>query len=63
MSCKVTCPYFPNPLDVKYSVDDFGVKHCSYRFICGFNSEVINSWDMKCPRDHKEKKIDKRRRK
>jgi hypothetical protein len=52
MACKPNCPYFPNPTNnVEFTIDEFGVKHCSRQFICGFNSGTITGWGIDCPRD------------
>lgn len=52
MACKTSCPYFPNPTNLmEFTVDEFGVKHCSYQFICGYNSGIIVNWDIDCPRE------------
>ena len=52
MACKPSCPYFPNPTgSVEFTVDDFGVKHCSHQFICGYNSGTIVNWSIDCPRE------------
>jgi len=52
MACKANCPYFPNPTNsMEFTIDEFGVKHCSHQFICGYNSGVIVNWDIECPRE------------
>jgi len=36
---------------MEFTVDEFGVKHCSHQFICGYNSGTIINWDIECPRE------------
>lgn len=65
MSCSPSCQYFPNPINsLNYTVDEFGVKHCSHKFFCEYNSKQITSWDIDCPREtNKRRKHGKHNRK
>lgn len=51
MSCSPKCPYFPRVENVEYVIDKDGVKKTTYKFVCGYDSCIISSWNKKCPRE------------
>jgi len=59
MACNPKCPYFPKTDNVKYFIDSDGVKRTDYKFICGYNSEVIKDWNKKCPKEKVKNNVDK----
>ena len=50
MPCTPKCPYFPKVENVDYTIDENGVKRTDYKFVCGYNSEIIKGWNKNCPR-------------
>ena len=51
VSCSPKCPYFPRVENVEYVIDKDGVKKTTYKFVCGYDSCIISSWNKKCPRE------------